>query len=115
MQALDMVNDIRFRKTIHEFEPRCAPPGMKTIPTHYLPQVFETEKKHIREAIGCAEDYAVTTDLWTSRAKHAYTGLTVHYITKDFSFQSHLLETKELADTHTANNIAEKLEAILQE
>ena len=115
MQPMDTVNDVGFRKMIHEFEPRYTPPDRKTIATHYLPQMFEVEKKRIGKAVESAQRYAVTTDLWTSRAKHAYTGLTVHNIAGDFSLQSHLLETKEFPDTHTANNIAIELEAILQE
>ena len=78
------------------------------IATHYLPQMFETEKECTREAVRYAEYYAVTTDLWTSRAKHAYTSI------GDFSLQSRLLGTKEFADNHTATNIAEELEVILK-
>ena len=115
MQPLDTVNDTGFRKMIHEFEPRYTPPDRKTIATHYLPQMFENEKRRIQEAVSSVTSYAVTTDLWTSRAKHAYTGLTVHYISGDFSLQSHLLETKEFPDSHTATNIADELEAILHE
>ena len=65
--------------------------------------------------MGTATYYAVTTDLWTSRARHAYTGLTVHYINDAFTLQSHLLETREFPDSHTATNIAEELEGIIQE
>ncbi len=115
MQPLSTVNDPGFRRMIRAFEPRYTPPDRKTIATHYLPQMFETEKKLVRELVRCAEHFAVTTDLWTSRAKHAYTGLTVHYITGEFSLQSHLLETKEFPESHTGENIAEELEGILQE
>ena len=114
-QPMDTVNDTGFRKMIHEFEPRYTPPDRKTISNHYLLLMFETEKQRIRTAVGSAEYYSVTTDLWTSWAKHAYTGLTVHDMSGDFSLRNHLLETKEFPDTHTANNIAEELETILQE
>ena len=77
---MDTINDIGFCKMINQFEPRYTPPDRKTIATHYLPQMFEAEKEHIREAVRSAEYYAVTTDLWTSRANPAYTGLTVHVL-----------------------------------
>ena len=75
----------------------------------------ENQKKCIKEAVGSVTHYAVTTDLWTSRAKYAYTSPTVHYVSGVFSLQSHLLETKEFPDNHTATNIAKELEAILRE
>ena len=115
MQPMDTVNDAGFRRMIHKFEPRYTPPDRKTLATHYLPQMFETEKKRVRDLMHSAERFAVTTDLWTSRAKHAYTGVTVHYITDEYSLESHLLETKEFPESHTAQNIAEELEGILQE
>ena len=60
--------------------------------------------------------FACTTDMWTSRAQHAYMSLTVHYIDKDlFSLQSHLVETKEFPNSHTGVNVAEGLQGILQD
>ena len=115
MQPIDTVNDTGFRNMISVFEPRYTPPDRKTIATHYLPQKFDTEKKRIMELVASARYFAITTDLWTSRAKHAYTGLTIDYITEEYSLQSHLLATKEFPDSHTADNIAEELEAILGE
>lgn len=55
----------------------------------------------------------ITTDLWTSRAKHAYTGLAVYYISEEFILQSLLLATKEFHNSRTVENILEELEAIL--
>ena len=72
---MDTANETGFRKMINGFEPHYTPPDRKTIATHYLQQMFETEKECTREAVRSAEYYAVTTDLWTSRAKHAYTSI----------------------------------------
>ena len=115
VQPMDTINDTGFRKMIHKFEPRYLPPDRKTLATHYLPQMFETEKKRVADLMHSVEHFAVATDLWTSRTKHAYTGLTVHYITGEYRLESHLLETKMFPDSHTAENIAEELEGILQE
>ena len=75
--------------------------------------MFDTERKRILELVGSIYNFAITTVLW---AKHAYTGLTIHYIMEeDFSLQSHLLATKEFPDSHTAENISEEMQAILGE
>ena len=59
--------------------------------------------------------YSITTDLWTSRANQAYCCVTIHYITPDFILRSHLLETKEFSDSHSAENVAEELRSILDQ
>ena len=101
MQPISTVNDTGFRNMISVFESQYTPPDRKTLATHYLPKMFDTERKRILELVGSIYNFAIKTDLWTSRAKHAYTGLTIHYIMEeDFSLQSHLLATKEFL-THT--------------
>eukprot|EP00118_Oscarella_pearsei_P005687 m.26176 g.26176 ORF g.26176 m.26176 type:complete len:173 (+) comp29152_c0_seq1:383-901(+) len=96
-------------------EPRCTPPDRSTISRTYLPRMFDAEKKRIKNALQSACHFAITTDLWTSRARHAYTGLTVHYINEQFDLNHHLLETKEFGESHTGANIADELAEILQD
>ena len=61
------------------------------------------------------KSYALTADIWTSHANHSYTGLTVHYIMKDYQLASHLLGTKEFPELYTGSNIADELLVILDE
>ena len=44
---------------------------------------------------------------------HEQSCVTIHYITPDFILRSHLLETKEFSDSHSAENVAEELRSIL--
>ena len=100
---------------IKKFEPRYTPPDRKTLSTKYLPQMYDTEKKCVSSLLGSAQHYACTTDIWTSRAQHAYINSTVHYLATDFSLQSHLLESKEFPDSHLEVNIAKEIDKSLQE
>ncbi len=115
MQPIDTVNDVGFRQMMSKFEPRYTPPDRKTMSTKYLPQMYETERSRVKQLLCSAKYYACTTDLWTSRAQHAYISLTVHYLDDDFLLKSHLLETKEFPDSHTGVHIAEELKDILQD
>ena len=80
MQPFDTVNDSGFQHILREFEPCYVPPDRKTIPCNYMPCLFAIErtKDRVRQQLSGITNFAVTTDIWTSRAKHAYTGLTVH-------------------------------------
>ena len=115
MQPFDTVNDPGFRYLLHELEPRYLPPDRKTIATNYIPRLFDREKERIRHQLSDVTHFAITTDVWTSCAKHAYTSLTVHYIDSCFMLQSHLLETREFPEAHTAVNIQEELTDILHD
>ena len=76
-------------------EPRYTPPDRKTIATTHIPKMYETKKNRIKASLMNVSCFSITTDMWTSRAKHANTALTVHYLNADFQLCSHMLETKE--------------------
>ena len=62
-----------------------------------------------------ANFFALTTDLWTSRANHTYTGLTIHFLSPSFEMHHFLLDTKEFPESHTAENIGSELQVILKD
>ena len=115
MQPLDTIDDQGFRHMLHEFEPRYTPPSRKTITTKNLPAIYQSECSRIKALTQSAQFFALTTDLWTSRSNHAYTGLTAHFFDGSFELHHYLLATKEFPEAHTADNIADELLSILQE
>jgi hypothetical protein len=53
---------------------------------------------------------SLTTDLWSSRAKHGYIGVTAAWITPDFiNVKDMMLEIKYAPSPHTADVVAELL------
>ena len=115
MQPLDTIDDKGFRHMLHEFEPRYTPPSRKTITTKNLPAIYEAEFSRIKGLTRSAKFFSLTTDLWTSRANHAFTGVTAHFFDNSFDLHHYLLATKEFPEAHTAVNIADELQNILQE
>ena len=71
--------------------------------------MYEHEKSHINHAIANVSSYALTTNIWSSRAMHSYMGVTIYFIDINFCLSSYLLDVKELLDNHTGENIAEHL------
>ena len=94
MQPLDTADDRGIRQMLQTFEPWYDPPSRKTIATKYLPQIYEAEHAKIKKNVSKASSFALTTDLWTSWANHAYTGVTIHYVNDNFELKHYLLETK---------------------
>ena len=93
-------------------QPRYTPPSRKT---KYLPQMYEAEVSCIRTLTRAAKCFSLTTDLWTFRANHAYTGVNVYFITNKFDLHHYLLDRKEFPESPTSVNIANELQSILQD
>ncbi len=114
MQPYSTVNDCGFRHLLQVLEPRYTPPDRKLLATKYMPALYEQEKVRIQQKIEVIKDFGLTTDIWTSRAKHAYISLTIHYIDDAFQLQSHLLGTREFPESHNAENINDELQEIVR-
>ncbi len=102
MQPIDTINDPGFRAMIKTFEPRYTPPDRKTPAVKYVPQMHYIEKKRVSNLISSVQHYSCTTEIWTSRAQHAYVSLTIHYIAADFTLQ-------EFPESHSGVNIAHEI------
>ena len=114
MQPYDTVNDVGFRQMLKVLEPRYFPPDRKTISTRYFPKLFETEREKVKANLKNVTSFSITTDMWTSRTKHSYTALTVHYLNNSFELCCHMLDTKEFQEEHTGIQIAAELKEILE-
>ena len=69
----------------------------------------------LQEILGKVATAAITVDLWTSQASHAYLGITTHFLDEDWKQVTRLVDCTELAgDQHTAPDIAPALKARLQ-
>jgi len=77
--------------------------------------MYNSQVTSLQQKMSQAKYFAITTNMWTSRSKHSYIGVTVHYFTNQFELQSHLLATKEFLESHMVENISELLPKILSE
>ena len=75
--------------------------------------MYESEFSPVKALTQAVKYFAFTTDLWTSRANHAYTGIIVHFVSASFDLHNFLVDTKEFLVCHMAVNIASKLQVIL--
>jgi len=77
--------------------------------------MFDSEATRIQQQLSQAEYFAITTDLWTSRSKHAYIGITIHCITNQFILRNLLLAAKKFSDSYTVESLTEILQRLLSE
>ena len=81
----------------------------KQFQLHNIQSLHKEEKTRVQQRL-INEDCYVTT---TSRVKHAYCAMTVHFIV-DFKLQSFLKSVQEFPDSHTTENIAQEINDTLE-
>ena len=73
--------------------------------TDRINDLYATESNNMIECLKDVDSVAITADLWTSIAHHAYMGVTAHFLTRDGFLQTRLLDCTEMsADQHTTED-----------
>ncbi|GES85575.1 zinc finger BED domain-containing protein 1-like [Rhizophagus clarus] len=71
-------------------------------------------KEKLKLLLKTAQSISLTTDLWFSRSKHGYLGLTATWINKNFEIMDVLLEISYFPTPHTAKAITEGIKNAMQ-
>ena len=58
-----------------------------------------------RKSVAKIEYCALTTDIWTSQATMGYVTVTCHFLMDNWELKSIVLETTQIEESHTAENI----------
>lgn len=112
-----MVERPGFLKIINTAAPHYKVPSRNYFSKTEIPNLYNTVKADVKNSLVQGEYFAATTDLWTSErgGGEPYISFTVHYITPGWQLASHCLETLFFPHDHTAQNIAEFFENMLEE
>ena len=116
MQPLSVVENKGFLELMKVAEPRFKVPSRGYFTKTVIPSLFSRVKQSVKEMLKTARFLCITADLWTAaHSNRAYLCLTCHGIDSDRQLCSFCLATKELPVAHTADNIGEKIEEMLDE
>ena len=80
-----------------------------------LPKLYEEVHKTVTNDLKTANDVALTTDGWTSRASQGFITVTAQFIDPDWQLKNYTLQTRVLEESHTGINIGEDLKEALSE
>jgi hypothetical protein len=69
----------------------------------------------VQEELLSATFLSLTTDSWTGRNTKSFTTVTSQYMNKDWEIISYVLNTQEMTESHTADNLAADFNVILEE
>ena len=105
------MDGIGFREFCEALEPRYRIPSRGTV-TNRIVELYNSTSDTIKKSIK-DKDVALTTDGWTSLATASYVTATAHWINDDWEMHNNVLRTKEFKVSHTAENVGECIQEIL--
>ena len=115
LKPLSTVESKAFKQLIQELDGRYKLPGRTYFSNTVLPELYQETKQSVVECIQQAPVVALTTDGWTSRATQSYITITAHVIDAEWKMHNFVLQTRMIAESHTGMNIAEVLNAAIEE
>ena len=112
MMPISIVEGKGFINFLKILEPQYSLPSRKTI-TKRLEDKYDQIRASVQMKLDSMPAAALTLDYWTSRATDSYLGITVHCISVDWQMVSYVLETKEVIERHTSENVAEDIKVVV--
>ncbi|XP_040065055.1 zinc finger BED domain-containing protein 4-like [Ixodes scapularis] len=120
MKPFSMVEDPAFLRFMHYCVPKWKIPGRKHFASSVVPAleaaIREALKKELKLSIGGIVH--LTTDIWSSRQVTDYMSVTAHWMIQDqqgcLSRRKAVMDMASFGQTHTAENIAEKLDSVVK-
>ena len=92
MQPVYTVEKSDFKLLVSKLNPRSNLPSRKHFTEVEIPKLYvEVRETVVKPKLAEVEFFSGTTDMWTSRAKHPYLILTVHFIDPSWSLQAIIL------------------------
>lgn len=106
MRPLNCVNDRGFEQLLATLEPRYSMESRTHITEKLIPKLYTDLRAKVQKNISKATFTSLTTDAWTSRGTKSFNTVTAQYINEDWQWVNNVLVTREMVESHTADNLA---------
>ena len=110
-----MVNDIGFAKLMNYVRPKFRIPSRSHFTESVMPNVYKHIKSTVKYILSTATALSLTTDGWRALNKDEFISLTAHCVYPNFEQQVLVLHTKPFHDSHTAVNINEMVNTMIDD
>ena len=113
VQPLNILQNDAFRDFVHGCEPGFRIPCEKTV-KNLIHEAYVWSSDQLMNLLNnTVTSVHLTTDLWTARSKHGYLGVTVTWLSSDFTFYEVLLACNHLEYPHTGEAVSNELNQII--
>ena len=112
-----LASSAAFARLLHSLEPRYKLPSEKYFRTSLIPEIYEAMVTKVANSMSLesgVQFMSFTTDAWTTpQCTESILSLTGHWIDADFNRHSAMLGASQVVGQHTAANIAELLQKMI--
>ncbi|KAL1250666.1 hypothetical protein QQF64_018462 [Cirrhinus molitorella] len=95
-------------------QPGYTTPCYNTVRDTLMPNALSEMEGRLRELLQLGDGFALTLDIWTNRRGHSFLGVVASFVDEVFNGHTVLLSCEHLNGHHTAENIFQKYESVLQ-
>jgi len=106
---ISVVDKPEFQSFIHDLNPKLSIPTRQSLTYKILPQLADSRRTVLLNALAKANQVALTLDIWTDRACHSFLAITAHTF-HDCTPLSGLLTFCSFTGSHTGARIAEEIQ-----
>ncbi|XP_070400355.1 E3 SUMO-protein ligase ZBED1-like isoform X1 [Nothobranchius furzeri] len=114
LRTYSVVNNGGFRLVVRTMELRYKLPHRKYFAEKEVPRLYEETKASVLESMKKPTRIVLTCDAWTSVATKSFVTVTAHFVLASdkngWKLVSHVLQTREMSESHTGANVGELLE-----
>lgn len=114
-QPFSIVEDLGFNRLIKKLKPNYVMPSRKYFTNKIVPSIHSSVVKKVKYLVDNAAYISFTTDIWTSNSNDAFMSLTGHCLDNSFNQRIVVLRVTPFPETHTAANITELIEEVIEE
>ena len=115
LRPYSVVENTGFCHLLKTLEPGYKLPSRSHFTENVIPALYNGTKAQVMASMIQAKRVAITCDAWTSVATESYLTVTAHYISEDWQFLSHVLQTRAVYESHTGAHVAELLSRVVEE
>ena len=113
IQPINVVTNPKFRQLIFQLDPAFILPCPETVKA-IIHAAFNFSFSNLQQIIKSqAKSVSLTLDLWTSKSRQGYLGVTCSFLNSTFDLREFTLDIAYIRYPHTSNHILEALEDIL--
>ena len=106
MQPLNILESEEYLETYRALDPRYTTlPSRNYMLYNVILPMYICTRIILKEKLDGVSSIALTTDCWTCLANHSYMTLTCHIINEEMVLESFVLDTLEMRQSHTSENL----------
>ena len=116
MEPYSLVEPPGFKHFVNGLQPKFEVPGRHWLTDTAIPELYDDIRRQIKADLTEAQWISFTTDIWTANYTNvSFMSLPAHWISPAFERKMAVLHIQEFSESHSAENIASRLRAMLSE